>query len=122
MTQPTDNEYYQLLSDFKAVHNLDNFSNASTAAAQRNGSNSMSPLLTLTTTQKESGNTRDYVIDTVSSSVYTPAAQDPQRVIRQMMSLCKHIYSRGLIEGSGSDVTIHAFGKAYHLHRIILFQ
>ncbi|KAG9284487.1 hypothetical protein G9A89_014091 [Geosiphon pyriformis] len=79
----------------------------------------MSPLLTLT--QKESGNSRDYVT-VVSSSGYPPPAQDPQRVLRQMMSLCKHIYSRGLIEGSGSDVTIRAFGKDYHLHRIILFQ
>ncbi|CAG8527976.1 7171_t:CDS:2 [Paraglomus occultum] len=38
------------------------------------------------------------------------------------MGLCKHIYSRGLIEGSGSDVTIRVFDKDYHLHRIILYQ
>jgi hypothetical protein len=39
-----------------------------------------------------------------------------------MMSLCKHIYTRGFVEGSGSDLTIRAFGKDYRLHRIILFQ
>nr|CAG8434000.1 13825_t:CDS:2 [Entrophospora candida] len=58
----------------------------------------MSPILTLT--QKE----------------------NPQRVLRQMMNLCRHIYSRGLVDGSGSDVTIKAFGKDYLLHRIILYQ
>ncbi|CAJ0908067.1 3141_t:CDS:2 [Entrophospora sp. SA101] len=49
-------------------------------------------------------------------------SHDPQRVLRQMMNLCRHIYSRGLVDGSGSDVTIKAFGKDYLLHRIILYQ
>ncbi|CAG8445778.1 14596_t:CDS:2 [Ambispora leptoticha] len=129
----SDNEFTQLLEDLSTVatnYNLDTSSNQAaaanniSAAQQRNTNNNsslnMSPLLTQT--QKESGNTRDYVSDTVASSAYPPPAQDPQRVLRQMMSLCKHIYYRGLIEGSGSDVTIRAFGKDYHLHRIILFQ
>ncbi|GBC36983.2 hypothetical protein GLOIN_2v1593752 [Rhizophagus irregularis DAOM 181602=DAOM 197198] len=121
-----DIEFTQLLEDFSLASNLDNISSnhaaTSTTAAQQNRTSpfTMSPLLTLT--QKESGNTRDYINDIVSSSVYPPPAQDPQRVLRQMMSLCKHIYSRGLIEGSGSDVTIKAFDKDYHLHRIILYQ
>ncbi|CAG8570755.1 307_t:CDS:2 [Funneliformis mosseae] len=123
-----DNEFTQLLEDYTSASlasNLDNNSSnhaaTSTAAQQhRTSPFTMSPLLTLT--QKESGNTRDYINDIVSSSVYPPPTQDHQRVLRQMMSLCKHIYSRGLIEGSGSDVTIKAFGKDYHLHRIILYQ
>ncbi|CAG8491065.1 17508_t:CDS:2 [Racocetra fulgida] len=119
-----DNEFSQLLEDFTSVA-LDNTTlyNAATTAAQQLQHSTpfdMSPLLT--STQKESGNTRDYINDIVSSSAYPPPAQDPQRVLRQMMSLCKHIYSRGLIEGSGSDVTIRAFDKDYHLHRIILYQ
>ncbi|CAG8503019.1 5744_t:CDS:2, partial [Dentiscutata erythropus] len=121
-----DNEFSQLLKDFTSVTGsvLDNTTlyNAAATATQQLHSTpfDMSPLLT--STQKESGNTRDYVNDIVSSSAYPPPAQDPQRVLRQMMSLCKHIYSRGLIEGSGSDVTIKAFDKDYHLHRIILYQ
>ncbi|CAG8453791.1 11337_t:CDS:2 [Gigaspora rosea] len=121
-----DNEFSQLLEDFTSVTgsvlNNNTLYNAATTATQQIHSTpfDMSPLLT--STQKESGNTRDYVNDIVSSSAYPPPAQDPQRVLRQMMSLCKHIYSRGLIEGSGSDVTIRAFDKDYHLHRIILYQ
>ncbi|CAI2165355.1 9085_t:CDS:2 [Funneliformis geosporum] len=123
-----DNEFTQLFEDYSSVSlasNLDNNSSnhaaTSTAAQQhRTSPFTMSPLLTLN--QKESGNTKDYINDIVSSSVYPPPAQDPQRVLRQMMNLCKHIYSRGLIEGSGSDVTIQAFDKNYHLHRIILYQ
>ncbi|CAG8550295.1 5792_t:CDS:2, partial [Acaulospora colombiana] len=118
-----DNEFSQLLEDLTSVaaFRLEN-NRLNKVAAQRRSTVpfTMSPLLT--STQKESGNTRDYISDAVSSSVYPPPAQDPQRVLRQMMSLCKHIYSRGLVEGSGSDVTIKAFDKEYHLHKIILYQ
>ena len=31
-----------------------------------------------------------------------------------------HLYSRGLLEGRHSDITIHAFSNEYRLHRIIL--
>lgn len=31
-----------------------------------------------------------------------------------------HLYSRGLLEGRHSDITVKAFGKSYRLHRIIL--
>jgi hypothetical protein len=108
-----DNEFI-LLEASSLSSNLDNSSSnhaaTSTAAQQhRTSPFTMSPLFTLT--QKESGNTRDYINDIVSSSAYPPPAQDPQRVLRQMMNLCKHIYSRGLVEGSGSDVTIKAFDK-----------
>ncbi|RHZ47126.1 hypothetical protein Glove_590g21 [Diversispora epigaea] len=123
-----ENEFSQILEDLISksftLDNNNNFNNAATTAAQhqRSASLGMSPLLNLT--QKESGNTKDYVNDTVSSSssANPPLAQDPQRILRQMISLCKHIYSRGFIEGSGSDVTIKAFDKYYNLHRIVLYQ
>ncbi|CAG8460516.1 8032_t:CDS:2 [Diversispora eburnea] len=59
---------------------------------------------------------------TTAAQQQRPTPLDPQRILRQMISLCKHIYSRGFIEGSGSDVTIKAFDKYYNLHRIILYQ
>lgn len=34
--------------------------------------------------------------------------------------LPSHLYSRGLLEGRHSDITVHAFGRSYNLHRIIL--
>jgi hypothetical protein len=35
-------------------------------------------------------------------------------------ALPEHLYRRGLLEGRHSDITVHAFGKEYKLHRIIL--
>src|SRR5437016_14316562 len=49
----------------------------------------MSPPL-LTSTKKESGNTKDYYqteIASSSPSLYPQTAQDPQRVLRQIMNL-----------------------------------
>ena len=36
------------------------------------------------------------------------------------MSLPSHLYSRGLLEGRHSDITVLAFGQRYPLHRLIL--
>ncbi|KAI7846685.1 hypothetical protein BDC45DRAFT_75140 [Circinella umbellata] len=40
------------------------------------------------------------------------------------LMLCRHIFTRGLIDGVGSDISVHvpAWGKVYNLHRIILDQ
>ncbi|KAF7727152.1 hypothetical protein EC973_007927 [Apophysomyces ossiformis] len=40
------------------------------------------------------------------------------------LTLCRHILTRGLMDGIGSDVVVHvpAWGKTYHLHRLILDQ
>ncbi|KAI8147117.1 hypothetical protein BJV82DRAFT_597845 [Fennellomyces sp. T-0311] len=40
------------------------------------------------------------------------------------LMLCRHIFSRGLIDGIGSDIAVHvpAWGKVYQLHRLILDQ
>lgn len=35
-------------------------------------------------------------------------------------ALPEHLYKRGLLEGRHSDIVVHAFGKAYKLHRLIL--
>ncbi|KAF8927215.1 hypothetical protein BGZ58_010564 [Dissophora ornata] len=39
-----------------------------------------------------------------------------------MTSFTKHIATRGLMQGVGSDITIEVFGKTYRLHRLILTQ
>ena len=40
------------------------------------------------------------------------------------LMLCRHIFTRGLIDGIGSDISVHvpAWGKVYNLHRVILDQ
>jgi hypothetical protein len=38
----------------------------------------------------------------------------------QSTPLHDHLYTRGLLNGRHSDITIHAFGHPYKLHRIIL--
>ena len=35
-------------------------------------------------------------------------------------ALPEHLYKRGLLEGRHRDITVHAFGKEYKLHRLIL--
>lgn len=35
-------------------------------------------------------------------------------------ALPEHLYKRGLLEGRHSDITVHAFGKEYKLHRLVL--
>lgn len=44
--------------------------------------------------------------------------RNPGRVVSSKID--DHIYTRGFLEGACSDVTISAFGKSWHLHRIIL--
>lgn len=35
-------------------------------------------------------------------------------------ALPEHLYRRGFLEGRHSDITVHAFGKEYKLHRLVL--
>ncbi|KAF9897603.1 hypothetical protein BX616_005287, partial [Lobosporangium transversale] len=46
----------------------------------------------------------------------------PSRALQHISSLARHIATQGLIQGIGSDITIHVFDKTYHLHRLILTQ
>jgi hypothetical protein len=39
-----------------------------------------------------------------------------------LSALPSHLYTRGLLTGRYSDITIHAFGQQYQLHRLILDQ
>lgn len=57
------------------------------------------------------------------SSDHQPAT-DPHRVIRQMVRLCNHIYTRAFVDGACSDVTVSVPGwnKMYRLHRLVLYQ
>jgi hypothetical protein len=40
----------------------------------------------------------------------------------ELPALPNHLYTRGLLSGQYSDITIHAFGHQYRLHRLILDQ
>ncbi|KAF1850147.1 uncharacterized protein K460DRAFT_270992 [Cucurbitaria berberidis CBS 394.84] len=42
------------------------------------------------------------------------------RVSNEAIPLPDHLYTRGLLEGRHSDITIIAFGQQYNLHRLIL--
>ncbi|KAH8707553.1 hypothetical protein GQ44DRAFT_628567 [Phaeosphaeriaceae sp. PMI808] len=43
-----------------------------------------------------------------------------QRASNDAIPLPDHLYTRGLLEGRHSDITLIAFGQRYHLHRLIL--
>ncbi|KAF2201922.1 hypothetical protein GQ43DRAFT_17500 [Delitschia confertaspora ATCC 74209] len=44
------------------------------------------------------------------------------RSVSNSLSLPDHLYTRGLLEGRHSDITVIAFGQRYALHRLILDQ
>ncbi|KAH7119808.1 hypothetical protein B0J11DRAFT_70831 [Dendryphion nanum] len=56
--------------------------------------------------------------DTTMSNSRTPSYN--QASASEATSLPDHLYTRGLLEGRHSDITIVSFGKEYHLHRLIL--
>ncbi|EMC99574.1 hypothetical protein BAUCODRAFT_62778 [Baudoinia panamericana UAMH 10762] len=41
---------------------------------------------------------------------------------RRVADLPNHLYTRGLLDGRHSDITVRAFGQQYKLHRIVLDQ
>ncbi|KAM3415871.1 hypothetical protein BST61_g9373 [Cercospora zeina] len=56
---------------------------------------------------------------------YTMPPRYPSSYVRSMhgdgtAALPEHLYSRGLLTGRHSDITVHAFGHDYKLHRLIL--
>jgi len=55
---------------------------------------------------------------------YTLAHRHPEasaRLSSQFQpALPEHLYARGLLSGKHSDITVHAFGHPYQLHRLIL--
>ncbi|CAO3661673.1 unnamed protein product [Rhizopus stolonifer] len=57
--------------------------------------------------------------NTVSDTTKQPSKYDWR--IHSLM-VCRHIITRGLEEGVGSDITIYAFDRPYRLHRLILDQ
>jgi hypothetical protein len=44
----------------------------------------------------------------------------PMRTLEDSTTLTGHLLHRGFIDGRHSDITIHAFGSSYRLHRLIL--
>lgn len=59
------------------------------------------------------------------NSSYISQARQPPSYTRSVQSaetaaLPEHLYSRGLLSGRHSDITVHAFAQAYKLHRLIL--
>lgn len=59
-----------------------------------------------------------------SSSATSPSPSTKYDWRMQSLMLCRHIMTRGLVDGIGSDIAVHvpAWGKIYHLHRLILDQ
>ena len=53
-------------------------------------------------------------IRTASGTAYTRASS------AETAPLPSHLYNRGLLEGRHSDITVHAFGRRYALHRLLL--
>ena len=53
-------------------------------------------------------------VRTVSGTAYTRTSA------ADTTPLPNHLYNRGLLSGRHSDITIHAFGTAYALHRLLL--
>ena len=53
-------------------------------------------------------------IRTASGTAYTRASS------AETAPLPNHLYNRGLLEGRHSDITVHAFGRRYALHRLLL--
>ena len=53
-------------------------------------------------------------IRSVSGNAYTRAS------VAEPAPLPNHLYQRGLISGRHSDITVHAFGSKYALHRLLL--
>lgn len=45
---------------------------------------------------------------------------DPLKASTETAPLPTHLYNRGLLSGRHSDITVHAFGTSYALHRILL--
>ncbi|CAK4033440.1 hypothetical protein CBER1_04100 [Lecanosticta acicola] len=59
------------------------------------------------------------------TSSYVAQARQPSSYARSIhlaetTALPEHLYSRGLLSGRHSDITVHAFGQPYRLHRLIL--
>jgi hypothetical protein len=58
------------------------------------------------------------------SSSYIQPSRPQQNYTRNLLSetaaLPDHLYTRGLMEGRHSDITVKAFGHEYRLHRLIL--
>ena len=58
-----------------------------------------------------------------SSSFIQPAkAQESytRNILGETAALPDHLYTRGLMEGRHSDITVKAFGQEYRLHRLVL--
>ncbi|KAF9959529.1 hypothetical protein BGZ72_009474 [Mortierella alpina] len=51
-----------------------------------------------------------------------PMVQVPASAWRFMQGLSTHLAVQGLLEGTGSDIRVRAFGTTYRLHRLILTQ
>ncbi|KAK0255284.1 hypothetical protein B0A54_03233 [Friedmanniomyces endolithicus] len=51
-----------------------------------------------------------------------PATYTRQQQINLAADLPNHLYTRGLLQGRHSDITVNAFSQQYRLHRIVLDQ
>ncbi|KAI8880807.1 hypothetical protein K501DRAFT_275218 [Backusella circina FSU 941] len=85
------------------------------------------PLSSNSTTEFMYENKNTYTTSTTNTpTAATTTANEGSKYDWRMHSLllCRHILTRGLEDGIGSDITVHipAWNKTYHLHKLILDQ
>ena len=88
---------------------------APSAADQRQRSSTLTTLNRLFAVQ-----VNESPVASRAASYNEEAVRYTRHVHGQTAALPEHLYTRGFMEGRHSDITVHAFGKEYKLHRLIL--
>ncbi|KAI7881071.1 hypothetical protein K492DRAFT_207032 [Lichtheimia hyalospora FSU 10163] len=103
----------------------DHHGNSTTMSSGRSSSNNKVTDVPWSTSNSNNGNRNNgpTMMDH-SSPVHTSSPPTKYDWRMQSLMLCRHIMTRGLVDGIGSDIAVHvpAWGKIYHLHRLILDQ
>ena len=105
-----------------AVKDVDDVTNPPSTSRARHGRAESTTLTTLSrlfavqaTTSPDISRSGSYAMPPRYPSSYTRSMYGDRAA-----ALPDHLYSRGLLSGRHSDITVHAFGHEYKLHRLIL--
>ena len=102
----------------RAEKDIDDPSNSQEAstAAERRGTSTPTALTRLFAAPEATPiiSRHSSYIRTASGTAYTRASA------AETAPLPNHLFNRGLLEGRHSDITVHAFGRQYALHRLLL--
>ena len=103
----------------KETDDIDAPDSTSRAGTTRRESTTLTTLSRLFAVQSsvspEASRSTSYIQSSRNPTTYTRNSQ-----FGETAALPDHLYARGLLEGRHSDITVHAFGQAYNLHRLIL--